>query len=1335
MDINSLLSPDESPINHNSATPPAVQNNNNPVPAKPRRTTTSSSLASQVTSSSHHQSTAAPPVLPHNAVAQAQQIMPSPPVLSPNNGRIQSTTSTPPADARNLVRQPSTPGMDTLAELASMQHHQQTARSNASGLRSAEVFDSQLSPSTMYPGLHTNSRTRANARSPRELAMTDVPAETPPPRKFVAKSLSKTDLETVAQLFAYLSDNPYAYEYHVQLINLLHQGFVSHLYPSSSPDTPGDPREYGLLGDLRAARETMESKFPVGEDLWANWIEDESILANSIEDRIAVMELCQRAVEEEMNSTKLWLLYGNWVTSLYKAAHHKSDDDELMEDAVAGASWSEEDRMVGREVFTWQTALDVWQQGTRATEWRMNDSHLIWNRYTEMLVDEIADAATPDKVGTLEAHFLARLQTPHSAWDETFQAFSTFVSTHDSAAYEDIMVTTKKRAADGREQYALRETFEVQLERAAAAGDRDAEWLTFSEYLEWEQKQKNVKTVGFSPKLCGALYERALLRFPTDAGFWEDYVGFILDQSYNGGSSQIAPLTMTERATRHCPWSGALWSQYIFTCEREGRSFQEIEDIKHKATSRGLLDIGTMEEVLQVYSAWCSFLRRRAFLQDATDEDLDVAEVGLRSALETARNIGEKKHGQDYEGDPAYRLERIYIKFLCQSKSWDSAREFWQSLVPARGDSWEFWHRYYMWEMITWGKMSSAFATTNERKLPNPSYATAVLRQGLGRKNIDWPEKMIESYIHHCQQHEEVEELQEAMIVSRNATKEVLKRRQRETAEAAEAALKNEPQPEAPHGTVENLASGKRKREKTSETAEGSASKRTRADDTPDDPQVEQQPASAASPVKRDRENTTAIVRNLPGDATELRVRQFFRDCGTIHSLKLIPEDNGNSATATIEFESKEDVLAAQTRDMKVFHGSSIEVQIGTGSTIFVTNFPPTADEAYIRELFQEYGEIIDVRFPSLKYNTHRRFCYVQFKSSSQAHAATQLHGKSLGDKQKLVVRVSDPSHKQSRTGPVYEGRELFLSNLDWDVTEDEISQIFSKFGTVEKVRLPRNISGKSKGMAFVVFSSKDEATAALELNLIKLKSRLLNVSISEPNPAKRQAATIITKTPTPEPNAPDQQQINGDVHASLSPPPTLPSSSASSRDIRSRTIALLNIPDTVNDARIRTLMEPYGPLVKIVLRPDHRGAIVEFKDVKDAGKASLSVDGHEIAPGRKIGVGSVAELMKQEAEMKPKDQLPGGGGQKKQDVIGNGDHSRGSLPLSSSMPIRRPGQPAGRRGRGGLGVKRNGIGRGGLRANEEHTDGKEAQTDAHPEIESGGKKNNADFKAMFLGN
>lgn len=46
---------------------------------------------------------------------------------------------------------------------------------------------------------------------------------------------------------------------------------------------------------------------------------------------------------------------------------------------------------------------------------------------------------------------------------------------------------------------------------------------------------------------------------------------------------------------------------------------------------------------------------------------------------------------------------------------------------------------------------------------------------------------------------------------------------------------------------------------------------------------------------------------------------------------------------------------------MKTFDGNQIEVQVGTGSTLYITNFPPIADEAYIRDLFDKVSKQLTI--------------------------------------------------------------------------------------------------------------------------------------------------------------------------------------------------------------------------------------------------------------------------------------------------------------------------------------------------------------------------------------
>lgn len=97
----------------------------------------------------------------------------------------------------------------------------------------------------------------------------------------------------------------------------------------------------------------------------------------------------------------------------------------------------------------------------------------------------------------------------------------------------------------------------------------------------------------------------------------------------------------------------------------------------------------------------------------------------------------------------------------------------------------------------------------------------------------------------------------------------------------------------------------------------------------------------------------------------------------------------------------------------------------------------------------------------------------MQFKSSDDARAATELDGRDVGGELKLLAKISDPTHKQGRHGPLYEGREVYLANLAWTATKADVKKAFSKYGKVEDVRIPSKVDGSSKGIGFVAFSTK----------------------------------------------------------------------------------------------------------------------------------------------------------------------------------------------------------------------------------------------------------------------
>ena len=721
---------------------------------------------------------------------------------------------------------------------------------------------------SVRPSLQAIARTHSGSQSTLDIPMTDIPTQTPPPRSFTTSSLPEAELQEVGRLLEHLAEHPNAYDSHVQLIMTLRRGLVLHLDSSAENDPEVDPSSYDLLPDLQQARDAMASRFPLGEELWIERLQDQQLLATTLDDCITIIELCEKAVADEVSSSKLWALYGDWVLSLYSAANPADHAaSQLANTLNKWMNWSDEDVMIAAESFPKELLLDIWKKGVEETKNNINDSHLVWNKYTDLLLQEIDASPSREGMSHLKEHFADRLRTPHAAWDESFQKLSSFVSRYDNASYEETMVDTNRKAADAKAKYEARSGFEARLGKARELNDKMTEWTTFSEYLEWETMQTRKKK---SRDLTNALFRRALLRFPVDTSFWEDYLVFLGDES--DGQQLPSVLTVLGQACRHCPWSGTLWAQYIQAAERDNKPFADIGEIKHKATSTGLLDSSSMEEVLKIHTAWCSFLRRQAFHQDSTDEERDVAEVGIRSAIEDMETLGRQSFGKDYNGDPHYRLERIYIKFLGQCRNYAAARELWKELVPRHRNSYEFWMRYYVWEMITWARLGDSETTAANS---TPREASEVLANATKVAQLDWPEKIIDTYLHHCEDHEDAVEFRKAAIQCRKATKTVLKRREKEALEASAAAEKQAPV----EAIGQSTGSTKRKREAVDESVitDGTA-KRSRAD-SPDHKDIrEDQNLPNRSALKRDRENTTIIVRKLPATTTEKRVRNFFRE-------------------------------------------------------------------------------------------------------------------------------------------------------------------------------------------------------------------------------------------------------------------------------------------------------------------------------------------------------------------------------------------------------------------------------------------------------------------------
>ena len=84
-------------------------------------------------------------------------------------------------------------------------------------------------------------------------------------------------------------------------------------------------------------------------------------------------------------------------------------------------------------------------------------------------------------------------------------------------------------------------------------------------------------------------------------------------------------------------------------------------------------------------------------------------------------------------------------------------------------------------------------------------------------------------------------------------------------------------------------------------------------------------------------------------------------------------------------------------------------------------------------------------------------------------------------------------------------GRKLYVGNLPYSAGEQDLEQLFAGCGTVESVKIMRDMAtGRARGFGFVEMATDEEAQKAIEqLHDHNFGGRNLTVNEAKPMPAR----------------------------------------------------------------------------------------------------------------------------------------------------------------------------------------------------------------------------------------
>ncbi|KAJ3133164.1 Splicing factor [Physocladia obscura] len=894
-----------------------------------------------------------------------------------------------------------------------------------------------------------------------------------------------------------------------------------------------------MHADLRSARASLHSIFPLTEDLWIDWLDDEIVEFNRVfisvssdyskdsdeanleilEHGSKILDLFESSTQDYLSlqyyylplffkpAIKIWTKYVNFVKeAVFPIEDEETDDDD--NDDEGKKTNQDEPKPTKISWLPVEMARDIFQNANRNTSLHFLESHKVWNvwRDFEILQLERIKKSKPNAatlagaVNFVREIFLARLSIPHSA--ATFSSYSPFETANDNLSYESRLKHASSIRAKTTNEYNKRETCERKL---ATSG------YTLHSFIEqlqlWEKKKSGID-------YAQILWERCVSIHCLDESVWEKYLLFcmtrmkiestvknVVNRAKLFGDSEE---NLDEIFQRACTFITEMKSPAQFAILMKNRiglvrrlvveepSASNTEKLRtaHKQGIQIFQSVFDSESIAEDFSLEQEYIHDEIHLfNDVVKARAIYDKLLLANPFSAALYIQiaafERNHGRDLS-----RAAWILTQAVSKVKDDESRESVWTAIVGlARetgtvanitgndGDEVGFYDVLAQSRAVEWA-------------------ANAARIRKLGKK------------AHQLQQQQQ----------QQNEQYWVWQQSQQETGEKKRMISAN---------FVEGEPAGKKSKVFHSETVNDMDLDVNGVYNT----KVVEKKVSGN--VKREffvieDSNAGNIVRlvNVKPD-TDV---SFFK---SLFGTKIPPVDyflkNNEDGTTDgfIEFSKTEDAINAVLRDTIKVYGENVVIQrcipakkkwddfdqIDTimasiadeknqdeeelrKRKIYVSNLDCTADKPLLRSVFGKYGKLKEIRL--VQRNTNA-FAYIEFEISRSAEKSLEMDGRTLEGfpGRKMSVAISDKSKTKKR---VADPKELIVTNFTRATTKEDLEQLFGQHGAVKEVRLLLDKLGLPRGVGFVEFTEEASAKSALQLNGTILDGKILAVAPSDPN-------------------------------------------------------------------------------------------------------------------------------------------------------------------------------------------------------------------------------------------
>jgi len=130
-----------------------------------------------------------------------------------------------------------------------------------------------------------------------------------------------------------------------------------------------------------------------------------------------------------------------------------------------------------------------------------------------------------------------------------------------------------------------------------------------------------------------------------------------------------------------------------------------------------------------------------------------------------------------------------------------------------------------------------------------------------------------------------------------------------------------------------------------------------------------------------------------------------------------------------------------------------------TGLEVFVKSLPFATTQDEVQQFFSDCGTVENINLLKDRFGRLKGTGFVRFSTKEAATKAVAKNGKEFGGRT-LVIELAQPREERpsgfQRGGPSQDknSKSVFVGNLSYSTTEDDIKKFFDDCGTISAVRL-----------------------------------------------------------------------------------------------------------------------------------------------------------------------------------------------------------------------------------------------------------------------------------------